>query len=104
MDKIEVFFLLLCFSGMMIVTYRDYALRNGWRIGELYRSELLRTLGSIVFLGGFIISFFYVKWYLVLFGIFLIWLIGGFFTTFFREKTLIISVVLFLASFLVLFF
>jgi len=106
MDKIEVFFLLLCLSGMMIVTYKDYALKRGWRIGEYHRndSSFLRTFGSILLLGGFIISFFYVKWYFVLFGLFLIWLFGGFITALFKEKTQIISIILFFVSFLVLLF
>lgn len=101
-----MFFLLLCLSGMMIVTYKDYALRRGWRIGEYYRSDsgFLRTFGTIVFLSGAIISFFYIKWYFVLSGIFLIWLLGGFIIALFKEKTQIISVILFFASFLLLLF
>lgn len=106
MDKIEVFFMLLCLSGMMIVTYKDYALKRGWSVGAYYRSDssFLRILGSIVLLGGFVISFFYVKWYIVLFGLFLIWLLGGFVTALFKEKTQIISIVVFFVSFIVFFF
>lgn len=104
MDKIEMFFLLFCLSGMMIVTYKDYALKRGWTVGEYYRydSSFLRTFGSIVLLGGFVVAFFYIKWYIVLFGLFLIWLLGGFITALFKEKTQIISIILFFVSFLLL--
>lgn len=91
---------------MMITAYKDFALKRGWTIGEYHRSDssVLRTIGSIVFLGGIITSFFYVRWYLVLFGVVMIWSIGGFLTAIFREKTQIISILLLLLSFVILMF
>lgn len=106
MDKIELFFLSVGLSGMMIITYKGYALQRGWRVGEYFMNDgsPLRTFGTIVLFGGFIGSFFYITWYKVLLGMLLIWLLGGFITSLLKEKSQIISVILFFVSFVFLLF
>lgn len=106
MEKIELFFLLFGLSGMLIITYKGYALQKGWPIGEYFMNDgsLLRTFGTLVLFGGFIASFFYVKWYQALLGLVTVWLVGGFVTALLKEKTQVVSVFLFFVSFVFLLF
>lgn len=106
MTSIEVFFFLLCLSGIMIISYKDLALRKGWTIGEYYDSDVsvVRTLGGLSFLGSLIVSFFYIKWYLVVFGVILAWVMAARLTFFLKEKAQFVSILLLLSSFIVLFF
>jgi len=104
MNSLELFFLTLFTAGVTIISYKGYALQKGWAIGQMYHSDssILKIVGLLSIGSSFIISFFYIKWYFVLLGALIGWLISGAITAIFRVNTQWIALFLLIASFIIL--
>jgi hypothetical protein len=105
MTNLEIFFLLLLTSGITIISYKGYAEPRGWPIGTMFESDgsIIKIIGIVAIIGSAIAAFFFVKWYLVLIGILAGWLISGALTAVFRQHTQILSVLMFIAAWVMLY-
>ena len=103
MTNIDLFFLTLFVSELIIVSYGPYASKKGWPIGLLFTSTSpLLVIGGIGMFGSPIVAFFYIKWYFVIIGI-----IGGFvisliLTELLKKNSQFFSILLFIVSWLFL--
>ena len=104
MTNIELFFLLLYTSGVTIISYSSYARKRGWPVGKMFDSDssIIKIIGMLAIFGSAIAAFFFIKWYLVLIGLVGGWLLSGAISALFTRHTQILSVVLFLVSWLFL--
>lgn len=104
MTNLHIFFLLLCTTGMTIISYKNYAFKSGWPIGTMFVSDssIVKIIGLLSIVGSFIVSFFFIKWYIVLIGLLISWLLSGFITALLRKHTQIFSVFLFILSWIFL--
>lgn len=96
--NIELFLLSQYTSTLTIVLYKEYARKQGWQVGLLCDSIITEFIGYIIILGIIITSFFLMKWYIVLIGILIGWLINGFITGIFKQATQFIAILMFLLS------
>lgn len=103
MTNIDLFFLTLFISGLIIVSYGPYASKKGWPIGLLFTSTSpFLLIGGTGMFGSPIVAFFYIEWYLVLIGI-----VGGFLISFIltgllKKNSQFFSILLFVLSWLFL--
>lgn len=106
MTTLEWFFLLLFTAGITIISYKGYAVRKGWPIGNMYYSDssILKIIGILSMASSLIIAFFYIKWYFVIGGAILSWLISGAITALFRVNTQYVAIIMLLLSFILLIF
>ena len=106
MITMEWFFLNLFTAGVTIISYKGYATKKGWAIGTMYYSDssILKIIGMLSIASSFIAAFFFVKWYIVLIGAIVGWLLSGGITAIFRESTQYIAIGILLLSFLLLIF
>lgn len=100
MTNIYLFFITLFTSGLLIISYKDFALKKGYTIGSYFQndSSIIRTLGGLSLLGSVIGSFFYIKWYLVIAGIISCFIISNILTSLLKSYTQILSIILLLLS------
>ncbi len=100
MDNYQIFFSMLITSGICIISYKNFALQRGWPIGSAFANEggVIPIIGILTILMGFIASFFFIKWYYC-FGILVgSWLISGLIASIFGRHTQILSLLMFLGS------
>ncbi|WP_152538689.1 hypothetical protein [Aquimarina macrocephali] len=104
MTNLQLSIIFLFISGLMITTYKDYARKKGWAIGEYFDSDssILRILGTISFLGSFIAGFFHFKWYFVVIGAVVGWIISLLITNIMKTNSQWISTLLLVIGFVLL--
>lgn len=104
MTNLELFFLTIYTSGVTIISYKGYAQKKGWPIGEMFESDssIIKIIGLLATWGSAIAAFFFIKWYLVLIGLIGGWLLSGFISAIFTKNTQILSLVLFIISWIFL--
>lgn len=100
MTNLDVFFLMLYTAGVTIISYKGYAYKKGWPIGTLFESDnsIIKVIGLLAIFGSAVASFFYIKWYVVLLGLVIGWLLSGAISAILRKHTQIFSIVLFALS------
>ncbi len=105
MTNLDFFFLILYMSGVTIISYKNLAIKKGWSIGSLFYSDssILKIVGLLAIFGSAISSFFYVKWYNVLVGLIVGWLISRLISSLFTKHTQYLCLLLFLISWIFLF-
>lgn len=105
MTNLDFFFLILYTSGITIISYKDLAIQRGWSIGSMYYSDssFLKIVGLFAIFGSAISSFFYIKWYSVIVGLILGWLISRLISSIFRANTQYLCILMFLTSWIFLF-
>lgn len=105
MTNLDFFFLILYTSGVTIISYKDLAIQRGWSIGTMYYSDssILKIVGLFAIFGSAISSFFYVKWYNVLIGLIVGWMISRLISSLFTKYTQYLCILMFLISWIFLF-
>ncbi|MCK9439167.1 MAG: hypothetical protein WCY43_02405 [Patescibacteria group bacterium] len=96
-SNILIFLFVIFISGLLINGYGGYAKKEGWRIGLSFKSysSFIMIAAIISIFLSFTASFFFIKWYWVIFGAIYGWLITGGITALFKENTQILSLLLF---------
>lgn len=104
MSNIQLFFLLLYTSGVMIISYKNYAIKNGWPIGRFFQSDsnVLKLIGLLAIFGSTIAAFIFIKWYLVLIGLFVGWVLSANISGLLKKHTQVFSIILILTSWIFL--
>lgn len=90
--------------GFVITSYKEYATKKQWPIGNMYSSDLgwIKIVGFISIFTTFIVSFYHANWYEVIVGAILGWLFSGAFVAIFRAHSQWLVLVLLILSFLLL--
>jgi hypothetical protein len=104
MTNIELFFLALYTSGVTIISYKGYAQKKGWPIGSMFESDssIIKIIGILSIIGSAIAAFFFIKFYWILAGLFVGWILSGLISAIFAKHTQIISIILFIISWIFL--
>lgn len=100
MSLFDLSLFLFFIGGVTIVSYKNIASSSGWPVGALYYNEfnLLKTIAILSQFGSFVIAFFFAKWYFVLIGAGLGWLISCGITYLFKTKTQIVGPIIILCA------
>ena len=104
MSNVQLFFLLLYTSGVMIISYKNYAIKNGWPIGRFFQSDsnVLKLIGLLAIFGSTITAFFFIKWYFVIIGLLVGWILSANISNLLKKHAQILSIVMFLLSWIFL--
>ncbi|NLK93431.1 MAG: hypothetical protein GX273_10035 [Bacteroidales bacterium] len=104
MTNLELFFLTMYTSGVTIISYKGYAHKKGWPIGTMFESDssIIKIIGLLAIFGSAISAFFFIKWYMVLIGLIGGWFLSGLISAIFTKNTQILSLVLFIVSWIFL--
>ena len=105
MTNLDFFFLTLYTSGVTIISYKNYAIQRGWSMGSMFASDssILKIIGLLSIFGSAITAFFFIKWYFVLVGLLIGWLLSGLISSLFTKYTQYLCLIMFLFSWVFLF-
>lgn len=100
MSLFELSLFLFFVGGITIVSYKNIASSRGWSIGTFYYNDFnfLKAIAVLFQFVSFIAAFFYIKWYFVLIGAAVGWLISGGITYLFKTKTQLIGPIIILVA------
>ncbi len=77
MTHIEIAFILFYVFGITVVSYKGYARKKKLEMGKWFHSDTnaYRETGALVFLASILVGFVVLKWYKVVAGMILGWMI-----------------------------
>ncbi len=103
MDTALIGSLMKMIGGLLVITYKDYALKKGWPVGALFASDVswLTFIGTLSILVGFVELFFLIKWYLAIISSLGVVAASSIIANIFKEKTQYVSILLLIASIVV---
>ena len=104
MLNFELPLILFYITGMIMVTYKSYALSQDWKRGGLLNSDkaAVRTLGALFLFGSAVIAFFIFKWYWVYFSLISGGILSFIILSVFKKGSKWVSLTLFLLGMILL--
>lgn len=102
--KFKIGLILIFIFGCIMVSYKDYARKNGLTIGDFFNSDtgIPQAFATFTIIGSIVAGFILIKWYWVLVGLIAGWIVSQILIAIFKEASQVFSILILLVGVIIL--